>query len=113
LGNVAEIRELEERLRLAELGPDASFFETYLDENVLLDGKRAKAMVVEAHRPGGSAKFTRVEMRDFELIDHGAVVVVTCEGEYEGPKGRFRLRFLRIWARKPEGWRIVAGTVSK
>src|ERR1700730_9591924 len=37
----AEIAELEERLRLAELGPDPKFFEEMPDDNVVLeDGQR-------------------------------------------------------------------------
>jgi hypothetical protein len=74
---VAEIAQLEERLRQAELGPDAKFFEEVLDDNLVLvseDGQPffAKPKVVDAHQPGAGPKFTRVEMIDMEIIDHGA-----------------------------------------
>lgn len=110
---IEEIKALEERLRQAELGPDPSFFEAHLADDAILDGKRAKAMVVAAHQPGGPAKFTKVEMSDFDIIDHGSVAVVQCKGYFEGPKGAFTLNFMRIWVKKPQGWQIVAGTVHQ
>ena len=112
MSNIDEITRLEEALRQAELGPDPGFFETYLADDAMLDGQPLKAKVVEAHRPGGPAKFTRVEMRDFAFVDHGTAVVVTCVGTYENAKGAFDLRFMRVWLRTPEGWRIVAGSTG-
>lgn len=111
LGTIDEIRALEERLRLAELGPDPAFFETHLADDAILDGQRAKAKVVAAHQPGGSAKFTKVEMSDFDIIDHGQAAVVLCRGAYEGPKGAFSLKFMRVWVKKDSLWQIVAGSV--
>ena len=110
---VAEIRELEERLRQAELGPDPRFFEEHLADDALLDGQRAKEKVVAAHQPGAGPKFRRVEMSGFEIIDHGIAAVVTCTGTYEGPQGTVTLNFMRVWLRRAGRWRIIAGTVSR
>ena len=111
-----EIKALEERLRLAELGPDPKFFEEALADNAVLvsNGKPAfaKAQVVESHQPGKGPKFTKVEMRDLQIVEHGVAAVVTCEGVYEGPQGSFTLKFLRVWLRKDSGWKIVAGAIS-
>jgi hypothetical protein len=107
-----EIMHLEERLRQAELGPDPSFFEEYLADDAILDGQQLKARVVEAHRPGSGKgkKFTKVEMRNFVLVEHGpAVVVLRCEGDYEGPHFSGTLRFMRVWLKKDDRWQIVAG----
>lgn len=52
----------------------------------LIDGEPAKAKVVAAHRPGAGPKFTKVEMSDFKIVDHGDAAVVTCKGSYEGPQ---------------------------
>ena len=60
-----EIMALEQRLREAELGPDPDFFEQVLADEVLIDGERAKAKVVAAHRPGAGPKFTKVGRRVF------------------------------------------------
>jgi len=106
-----EILGIEEQLRLAELGPDAAFFERTLADDAVLDGQLAKAKVVAAHRATGSAKFTNVEMSDFEIFDHGAAAVVTCSGIYEGPGGSHTLQFMRVWLKKAEGWQIIAGSV--
>ena len=66
-----------------------------------------------AHRPGKGPKFTRVDITDVQIVDHGVAAVVTCTGTFEGPQGTFTLKFLRVWARKDGKWRIVAGSVSK
>ena len=112
-----EISTMEERLRLAELGPEPTFFEEALsDEAVLVaeDGRPflAKSKVVEAHRPGRGPKFTRVEMTDMQIIDQGMAAVVTCQGRYEGPQGTVALRFMRVWLKKAGQWQIIAGSVA-
>ena len=107
----AEILALEEELRLAELGPDPTFFERVLADDAVLDGQRAKGKVVAAHQPGGPAKFSKVAMSDFQLVDHGAAVVVTCTGVYTAPSAVHTLRFMRVWLKKPSGWQIIAGSV--
>jgi len=113
----SEIAALEERLRLAELGPDPTFFEESLADNVVLvspDGQAslAKTQIVEAHRPGKGPKFTRVEMSDVKVVDHGAAAVVTCRGAYEGPHMSATLKFMRVWLKKDGRWQIIAGSVS-
>jgi len=110
-----EIAALEEQLRLAELGPDPNFFERVLADQVVMvvDGQAAfaKQKVVDAHRPGKGPKFTRVDMNDVDIIDHGTAAVVTCKGTYEGPQSTVTLKFMRVWVKKSGGWQIVAGTV--
>jgi ketosteroid isomerase-like protein len=113
-----EIAALEERLRLAELGPDPKFFEEALADDVVIvseDGQPffAKSKVVEAHQPGKGPKFSRVEMRDMKIVDHGIAAVVTCQGIYEGPQASVTLKFMRVWVKKDNRWQIVAGLVSK
>lgn len=112
MGAIDEVKQLEAGLVQAELGPDPGWYETYLDDAVVLDGQQLKARVVAAHQPGSGAKFTAVEMRDYVYADHGDVVVLTCVGDYTGPKGTFGLKFMRVWQRKPAGWRIVAGSTG-
>jgi hypothetical protein len=105
-----EILALEERLRQAELGPDPAFFEEYLADDALIDGQRLKARIVAAHRPqpGKGPKFSRVEMRDVTLIEHGPVVVVACGGSFEGPDFTGTLKFMRVWLNENGKWTIVA-----
>ena len=107
-----EIQRLENELREAELGPDATFFEDHLADDVLLDGELAKKKVVAAHRTGNGPKFTRVEMSEYRIFDHGDAAVVTCRGDYESAKGAFTLKFMRVWLKKGDRWQIIAGTVA-
>ena len=112
MSNIEEIEQFEERLRQAELGPDPKFFEEVLADDVVLDGELAKPKVVAAHQPGKGPKFTRVEMSEVRMIDHGAAVVVACKGAYEGPQGSFTLEFMRVWLKKDGRWQIIAGSVK-
>lgn len=111
-----EIAALEERLRLAELAPDPKFFEEMLTDDAVLvsEGQAAfaKSKVVEAHQPGRGPKFTRVEMSDLKIVDHGSAAVVTCQGTYEGPESSVTLKFMRVWLNKDGRWQIVAGSIS-
>jgi uncharacterized protein (TIGR02246 family) len=112
-----EIASLEERLRLAELGPDPEFFEEVLADDAVMVSEEgqfafAKSKVVEAHQPGKSPKFTRVEMSDMHILDHGAAAVVTCQGLFEAPGTKVALRFMRVWVKKNGRWQIVAGSIS-
>jgi len=111
-----EIAALEERLRLAELGPDPEFFEEALADDAVLvsDGQPsfAKSKVVAAHKPGKGPKFTRVEMTDMDILDHGTAAVVTCQGTYESAQSRARLKFMRVWLKKNKRWQIVAGSIT-
>lgn len=108
-----DIRRLEQQLRRAELGPDAAFFEKHLADDVILDGARGmKETVVAAHQSDGTAKFSKVEMSDLFIVDHGDAAVVTCTGTYEGAKGPFTLKFMRVWIKRAGRWQIIAGTTS-
>jgi len=111
-----EIATLEERLRLAELGPDPSVFAELLSDDVVLvaqDGSAFdKSMVIEAHQPGMGPKFSRVTLSGMEIVDHGIAAVVRCRGTYESQHSSFTLKFMRVWLKKDGRWQIVAGSVS-
>lgn len=109
----SEISNLEERLRLAELAPDANVFEELLDDECLMDGQRMKEKIVAAHRPGQGQKFTKVELSDFKIVEQECAAVVTCKCAYEGPQWSGTLRFQRVWVKKSSGWKIVAVSTLK
>jgi hypothetical protein len=108
-----EILALEEDLRLAELGPHPQFFAEYLDDDMLMDGQRAKAAIVDAHQPGKGNKFTRVEMSDFRIVAHENAAVVVCRGTYEGPQWSGSLKFQRVWLKKDGKWKVIAASFLK
>jgi Domain of unknown function (DUF4440) len=113
-----EIAALEERLRLAELGPDPTFFEEILADAAVIvnqagEAAFAKAQVVAAHHPGAKPPFTQVEMSDMQITGHGeTAAVVTCRGTFAGPGGSAMLRFMRVWLKTNGRWQIIAGSVS-
>jgi hypothetical protein len=111
----SEVALMEERLRLAELGPDPKFFEDVLADQVVLmqDGQTfPKAKVVQAHQPGAGPKFSRVEMSDMNIIDYGVAAVVTCRGTYEGAGTSVTLKFTRVWLNVGGRWQIIVAAVS-
>jgi len=117
MGTEAEIRDLEERLRQAELAPDPHFFEAALADDVILVGQdgtpaHAKARVVAAHRPGGGPKFTKVETRDLQIVDQGTAAVVTCTSIFEAPSGTFPLKMMRVWLKRDGRWQIIVASVA-
>jgi uncharacterized protein (TIGR02246 family) len=112
-----EIAALEERLRQAELGPNAEVFEELLaDDAVLVDqhgsATFAKRKVIEAHRPGKGPKFTAVEMTDLQIVEHGNAAVVVCTTRFTGPQFTGALKFMRVWLKQDGRWRIVAGSIA-
>lgn len=113
----SEITALEERLRQAELGPDPAFFEDALADDAVLVSQSgeptlAKPQIVDAHRPGSGPKFTRVEMSNMRIIDHGDAAVVTCQGVYETPGHCITLTFMRVWLKTNNRWQIIAGSIA-
>jgi uncharacterized protein (TIGR02246 family) len=117
MSNETEIKELEARLRVAELGPDPRFFEQVLADDAVIVGQDgtaelAKAKIVQAHQPGATPKFTRVEMSELKIVDHGVAAVVTCTGTFEGPRGTATLKFMRVWLKRDGRWQIVAASVA-
>ncbi len=113
-----EIAELEELLRLADLRPDPGFFQRHLDDQMVLmvDGDiwshSPKAYIVDRHQPGKAQKFDRVEIMERKILDQGGTAIVTGFAKYEGPDGMLAMNFMGIWARKPDGWKIVAGSLT-
>lgn len=113
-----EIAELEELLRQADLKPNPTFFQTYLDDKMVLmvDGDicshSPKAYIVDKHQPLKAQRFDRVEITDLKILDQGDTAIVTGFGNYEGPDVSFSLNFMRIWVKKAEGWKIVAGSMT-
>jgi ketosteroid isomerase-like protein len=114
----AEIFELEECLRQADLAPDPAFFQKYFDDGLVLmaDGDicshSPKAYIVDRHKPGRALQFDRVEIADLKIMEQGSTVVVTGFSSYQGPSGNFSINFMRIWVKKPEGWKVVAGAIT-
>jgi hypothetical protein len=113
MATIDEITELETRLRDAEIGPDPEFFRAVLADTVVLNNRPGKARVVDAHKVREHPKFTKVEMSDLEIREHGKnAAVVTCKGTFEGTGWTGTLQFMRVWLKTGDQWQIIAGSVS-
>lgn len=116
--NEIEIAALEDRLRVAELAPDADVFAELLADHAVLIGEDgvpflAKAKIVEAHRPGKGPQFTRVEITDLKIVPHDHAAVVTCKGTYYTGETSMTLKFMRVWLKSGNRWQIIAGSVLR
>ncbi len=115
---LAEIEQLEDELCAAERKPDAEFFERFIDDDAVLVGHDghayfAKQAIVAAHRPDSGSKFTNVQVRDREIIEHETAGVVSCRTTFETDQGKVTLRFVRVWLRKAGAWKLIGGCVYK
>jgi len=52
-------------------------------------------------------------MQDMKIIDHGTAAVLTCRRIYGCAKSSVSLKFMRVWLKKNNRWKIVAGSISK
>ena len=113
-----EIRRHEERLRQAMLAGDVAELDRLLDDALLFVGPDTrvygKADDLALHR-SRTTRFTCLDVRDLRLASHGDAAVVTVEadlaGEHGGAPFAGRFRYLRLWAKRPGGWKVVGGSV--
>jgi hypothetical protein len=114
----SEIRQLEDRLRLAMLAGDVGELDALIDDRLLFVGPDGgvyrKEEDLELHR-SGAEKLARVDLREVRIEPHGttavAVVVADLEGVFKGEEFEGRYRYIRTWVRSGAAWRIIAGSV--
>jgi ketosteroid isomerase-like protein len=113
-----DIRQCEERLRLAMLSGDLAELDALIDDRLLFVGPDGNVYSKEndlgLHR-SGSEKITLMEMEDLQMETHPslAVVIVVAKmaGTFKGQPFAGRSRYLRTWVNTTKGWRIVGGSV--
>ncbi len=113
------IEEYEEQLRQAQLSSDVAVLDRLLDDELVftaLDGNVVgKAEDLGMHR-SGRLRISELEPSDRRILELGDVVVVNVRmdaaAHVDGTAAAGPLRYTRIWARRPDGWRIVAGHMS-
>ncbi len=108
----------EERLRVAQLNSDVAELSNLLDDNLVFSaldgsivGKRAD---LELHK---SAEFRIIKMEVVERQIHGYenVVVVNvlmdASAEFNNVVQNDRIRYIRVWYKFFDGWRIISGSM--
>ncbi|HKG91502.1 MAG TPA: nuclear transport factor 2 family protein [Gemmatimonadaceae bacterium] len=113
------IPQREAELRRAQLAGDVAALERLIDDELVFTGPNGALFTkqddLDAHR-SGSIRITRLEPSEERIQLHGdvAVVIVRMEmaGTFFGDPFGGSFRYTRVWRRRPDGWRVVAGHVS-
>lgn len=112
----AEIASLEQGLCQAIVRRDPGWFEEFVaDDAVLLSHEGVampKSLAVELHGPGSVQRYTRVDLGDLRVFDHGATAVATSTDSYQSDRGTAIYGMLRVWARENGRWQVVAGSAT-
>jgi ketosteroid isomerase-like protein len=109
----------ETALREAMLSNDVEALDRLIDDDLMftaIDGSVVgKQDDLAAHR-ARLLRATRLEPSERRIQTFGDTAVVSVrvdlEGTYGGAPASGAYRYTRIWRRKPDGWRIVAGHMS-
>ncbi|MBC8086614.1 MAG: nuclear transport factor 2 family protein [Phycisphaerae bacterium] len=118
--NEEAIRKLEAELRLAQLHSDVAALDRLIDDALLFTGPdgtlATKAEDLALHR-NRLVEFTLHEPSEmqFVIVTDDVVVVAMrthLAGRYQNAAFAGDFRYTRVWARRGESWRIVAGHVS-
>ena len=113
------IMACESALRAAQLAGDVAALDHLLDDGLVftaLDGSVVgKADDLAMHR-SGRLRVTRMDPSDRRVIRLGPVAVVSVRMDtaatVDGAAMGGPLRYTRVWAEQPGGWRVVAGHMS-
>ncbi len=114
-----DVRERELALRAAQLAGDVDALDDLIDDALVFTGPDgriySKQDDLDAHR-AGAIRITRLEPSDEHVQRFHGIAVVTVRmemsGTFNGAPFAGAFRYLRVWCRRPDGWRIVAGQVS-
>ena len=109
----------ETDLRAAQLAGNVDVLTTLIDDDLVFTGPdgriHGKQDDLDAHR-SGAIRITCLEPSEERIqeFDDVAVVSVRMEmaGSFSGADFAGPFRYTRVWARRGDRWRIVAGHVS-
>jgi len=110
----AEIRELEERVKQADVITDPDLLDELLVDGFTFtsqDGNiYTKEQVLRAHQPAGVRKLKSFETSDLRIRAFENAAVVSVRAELATESMRLTLLFTRFWLRIDDRWRIVGGS---
>jgi ketosteroid isomerase-like protein len=114
-----EILTCEAELRQAQLSGDVAALDRLLDDCLLftgIDGALAsKQDDLSLHR-SGRLRITKLDSLDRHMLHLGDISVVSvgmaAAAIMDGTPVSATLRYTRVWHKRPEGWRVVAGHMS-
>ena len=110
----SEIRELEEKLKQADVVNDPDLLDELLVDGFTFSAQDGtiygKDQVLAAHRPAGARKFTRYETSDLRIRAFEGAAVVTLRTDLSTQTINLALLFTRFWLKIDGRWRIVGGS---
>ena len=114
-----EILACEAELLRAQLASDVAALDRLLDDVLVfatLDGTLASKSDDLSLHGSGRLRITRMEPIDRHLLHLGVTSIVTVQMDaaavVDGVPISGKLRYTRIWHKRPDGWRVVAGHMS-
>lgn len=118
--NDATILQCEAELRRAMLTGDVPALERLIDEALVFTTQTGalvtKQADLDAHR-AGVLRLSTLAPSEERVQRYGDTAVVTVRmevaGTYAGAPFAGTFRYTRVWLKRPEGWRVVAGHVSQ
>lgn len=116
----SEIVKLEEELRKAMITSDVQKLDELIDNSLVFVSPYGcvvtKQMDLDAHKSGmQKIKNLVPSEQTVEIRDNFAIVTVkmSLTGAYNEMDITGNFRYLRLWQKTNDGWKIVAGTVSE
>jgi ketosteroid isomerase-like protein len=114
-----EILACEGELREAQLAGDVGTLDRLLDDGLMFtsyDGRLvSKSDDLALHR-SGRLRIARMEPEDRQMLHLGETSVVSvlmkAAAVLDGVPVTASMRYTRVWHKRPEGWRVVAGHMS-
>jgi ketosteroid isomerase-like protein len=113
------LRACEAALRQAQLASDVAALDRLVDDALVFTGPDGavygKLDDLDAHRQG-MVRITRLEPSDERIQRFGGLAVVSVRmemaGTFRGATFAGPFRYTRVWCKRRDGWRVVAGHVS-
>ncbi len=114
-----EILKCEAELRQTQLTGDVAMLDRLIGEALLFtsfDGTVASKSEDLAMHQSGRLRITKMDPSDRHMLHLGSASVVSvrmnADAILDGAPIAATMRYTRIWQRRPEGWRLVAGPMS-
>lgn len=116
----SEIIIKEEELRLAMINSNVAKLDKLIDDSLIFTGPdgsvATKTMDLEAHR-NKIQKITELAPSEQVIKLHDNFAVVSVKMEMTGTFGETdisgKYRYLRVWTKIQDSWKVVAGSVTK
>lgn len=111
-----EVRQAEERLRVAMLNSDVAALDALIDDQLIFVGPNgaasSKADDLSVHR-SGAQRLTRLELDELHVELHGRTAVTSVRahiaGSLHGHAFEGVVRYTRTWKYDARGWQVIGG----